>query len=381
MKFKFSLITLGIATVLGLGVGAGLKAHKVETAKADGTITVFFAGVGGFGSNVVNMSLNGGDWQVATATTGDDKLIGQWKVEFTADSGTYSLNAYMQEGGSYWHPNSGDAVGTGNYWNTNYSVIKSSYEFVSGRKYIITYTGCNHEYDNHEHKWFDFTFGGYSRTTIYCLDKTNSLLGTTHNAHVWGPASSDWPGVQMNSGSHGMYNLTFNAALKNIVFTNVNNPAVEGVTGTNKTADLTVKGGQCFVLENDWSGMWVSQASGDFVANYMKFDSYGPSEYVDELTLDCDDNYAAAKAAYNALVNDITRKEVLSIPGVADRLGWWARAHGETLDLDGAQLSNTMVLTAKENNDSAFVIALIAVMSLTIAAGGFFFIRKRRESK
>ena len=380
MKFKHVIMTLGLAAVLGLGVGAGLKAGQVKEAEATGTITVYFAGVGEFGPNVVNIGLDG-TWKVATATTGSDKLIGQWKAEFTADSGS-ALNAYMKENDfTYWHPDSGDGVGEGDYWNTDYSVITSSGSFQAGKKYIITYTGFNHGHDNNQHKWFDFSLSGYSITTIYCLDKSNSLLETTHNAHVWGPASSDWPGVEMNTGSHGMYNLTLNAALTNIVFTNVNDSEVAGVTGTNKTADLSIIGGQCFVLESDWSGKWVSESSGSFVANYMKFDSYGSDQYVDELTLDCDANYSAAKTAYNALANNTVRKEVLNIPGVADRLGWWARAHGETLDLEGAQLSNVTALTVKENNDSTLMIVVISIISITLVAGGFFFIRKRKEDR
>ena len=34
MKLKFAIATFGLAAILGLGVGSGLKAHKVETAKA-----------------------------------------------------------------------------------------------------------------------------------------------------------------------------------------------------------------------------------------------------------------------------------------------------------------------------------------------------------
>ena len=379
MKLKFAIATLGLAAVLGLGAGAGLKAQKAEIAKADGTITIFFAGVGEFGSNTVNIALDG-NWQTATATTGSDKLIGQWKAEFTADSGS-TLNAYMQEGSTYWHPDSGEEVGQGHYWDTDYSVITSSYSFQSGKKYIVTYTGFNHGYDNETHKWFNFTLKAYQRTTIYCLDKTNSLLNTNHNAFLWGTASSTWPGEAMNVGSHGMYNLTINSALKNVVFTSAASAEVEGTVGVNKTADLSVKGGQCFVLESDWSGKWVSESTGSFIANYMKFDSYDSDEYLLEPTLDCDANYSAAKAAYNALANDTTRKEALSVPGVAARLGAWAEAHGETLDLEGAQLSNTTSMAIINNNQTLLLIVVISVISLTVVAAGFFFIRRKQENK
>lgn len=377
MKKRNMLITLGLALGLGIGVAAGVGARReIKEAKADGVITVYFAGVGDFASNEVHISLDDSDWHTANATTGAEKAIGQWKTTFTADSSS-TLYAYMNEnsGGTYWHPEGGTE------WDTNYSSL-GSVSLSSGHSYIITYTGFSYGYGNDAHKWFNFTVAEYSTNTIYSLDKTGTLLGTNHYAHVWASsASSDWQGIAMASVSGHIYSVAINSALDSVVFNNAANKDVAGVEGTNQTANLTIQAGKCFVLESDWTGSWVSLEAAQFIDENMRFDTISTSDTTKGTA--CKSFWSDVHDAYNALSTNAVRLEVLSVAGVSARLAAWAEANGATLDtVSGGVFATAGLMSSVDtnNNNNATLIIVVISSLVLISVGGFFLLRKKREN-
>ena len=122
-------------------------------------IVVYFAGLNGWSNVGVHISIGENHWQDATATSGSEIANGQYKVTYSTSSAISTLYAYFTHGNGnqYAHPN---AAGD-DYWNTNYSTIDISgvTSLLPSHSYVITYTSWDHQWENNEHFWFNYTFG------------------------------------------------------------------------------------------------------------------------------------------------------------------------------------------------------------------------------
>lgn len=211
--------------------------------------------------------------------------------------------------------------------------------------------------------------------TVYVLDLENKLLGTKHQAHIWGGSSygTSWPGATMSNVSGRIYTVNYPSIHNKIIFNN------SGVKDSGQTADLAIEAGKCSVLKRDWDGTkWVSLAAAQFIDGYMHFNDV--STETGGHTVNCDTYYSAAKIAYNALSESV-QKEVLSVSEVSARLANWAEAHGDILNPEGGDLAKVS-LGGLTTDSSNLVVAITAISVLSLASViGFAFIKRRKVNR
>lgn len=257
-----------------------------------------------------------------------------------------------------------------------------------GATYYVTLTSSNHSLSIS----ISVNNPESNTNTAYVLDLFNQKHPTkVHYFHKYRPAGegsdweigTSWPGTALGDPTGRIYSYTYWNAFDKVVF-NSND-------GDYKTADLTAQSGKCFVLESrsDWSGQWIAIEAAEFIDNYMKFNSYNETQYKTEITANCDANWTAAQTAYNALggadeeLGNSLRLEVLKISVVAERLDWWAKAHGKTIDtstggkISAINLSSLAPLSGDADATSPLIIAVLSFVAVT-AIGGFFVLKRKK---
>lgn len=246
--------------------------------------------------------------------------------------------------------------------------------------------------------WYDNGWQSSDAPTmdIYLYDYDNRFNGNV-NAHIWRDNGSggavwngdNWPGAAMTRltsvATNGLiYKLTMNNRYDRVIFS---------ANGNNQTGTLTPAGNYCYVLadnatsldgKNTWWDNINYVLAHNFAENTMLLRSVPTSDQ--SSTAYCSSRYSAASAHWNALDSSGYLEYVLpqlqsGFPNALERFEKWAIANGHSFNGETGVLSAQKVFLnpLSENNASVMIIVIISLVSVT-AIGGFFFIRRRKET-
>ncbi len=372
------------------------KKYNVSTLA--GTAAHFFSGdsrytnikYNGKAGASFNLTLNSGTLYIDYADNYDFYYVGSgssWsdntskpiKVNGSATIFSFAANEEFKLRPSTHPDGDGAWAGALNVGNLN----SSYYDIFTGSDNIVVNYTSSYKVklvqSNHDLK-IDIEANNPSIGTSYVLDMFNSRLQVTRHAHYFHNISQSqaigttFPGVEMETLSGRIYSFNYWTAFDSVIYTN---------DGSSQTANLTISNGGCFVLQEDWSGKWVTLEAAQFIDGYMHFNDIPTSSQ--GTTANCASNYSAAKGAYNNLSSNTIRQEVLSVPFVSERLAKWAAANHDELKLDGSLLSAhynpnpISIISSNEDSNRIAVLIIVSLISLT-AIGGYFFFRKRKEN-
>lgn len=373
MKIKKMLVALSLAATAGIGLFAGLNSTKSETIEAkagtqtieDGTIEIRFTRPGDWGNNVPHIHT----WNEGGSGTTWPGYAMTWLWD----------NEYGQAVFS-WSPSSSEKLyGNIQFNNNNNGMQSTTLNAPSTSKAF----------------WYDngWQSGDVPTMDIYLYDYDNKFNGNV-TVHAWRYnttfANDAWPGnaaTRMTSvATNGLiYKFTMNNRYDRVIFS---------ANGSNQTGDLTPSGNYCYVLANndttlDGKNTWWNNINYVFAHNFsqntMLMRSISTSD--NSSTQQCASRYSTAKTAFNALKTSGYGTEVLkslnnNFASTMTRLEKWAIANHETFDSGTGTFSNSAIITpfVANKDNSALIVTLISILTL-ISLGGFFFMKKKEESR
>ena len=139
------------------GGGSGEVTPVDPTPVPTGSITLYFAGIGSWGSSdlantTIHLGINNEFVDAASVATG------VYKETLAFRGSSFTINTYISQISGdttkYFHPYSGVRDG-----NDMYSTIQTgNVSVVDGGTYTITWTGWEYDKDNWAHAWFNYTF-------------------------------------------------------------------------------------------------------------------------------------------------------------------------------------------------------------------------------
>lgn len=372
---KSLFITLGLAAVLGLGVGASLKAGQVKEAKADKPSTIYLdLGTCDWGtkSQVIRAHFFTGE---TAYTDWNDTEVGVM-TEDTNFKGLFSIStsSYSSAESIIFHVSN---------WSGNAQTVNLTIPTDGKNLFTIntSYSGDNGTSQNG-------VWSTYSESTSYVLDLYGDLLNTNHNAHMFKTGvGTEWAGKAMTKvgGSTNLYSVTYYSALTTVVFNQIG-------SGTGQTINLSLSGnnGKCLILtgsvDGEWkwnSNTWVALEAATFIDSFMKFDKTTGISTSDETKgTACKSNWTNLYNAYTAL-SDGVHSDIIATPEVKSRLAAWADANNASFDPSTGSLASAKIMPIEINSVSGTTALVITILSFSVllAVGGFFFLRKRKEER
>lgn len=375
MKLRNMFITLGVATAMGFGAFAGIKASQGEVKEAAAATPSSYTNVyrftvpNSFGSDVGNhiylhaWGSNGGD------TT--------WGNFITLSDFSYNENSERMY------------VLATNYTYTGFQIIKYSDNPDYCRTADIT-VGSNKAWSWNGNNGASASPWTPTNQTYYLYDYTN-MFGGNAKCYAWQSGGSlnngDYPGVAMTKvqyGSGQLYSISLDPAFDKVKF-GIGDSANTGDVWANQNRGHTY----CWWKAGDgsWSDDMDWVKAHDWIYNTMHVRDIQTSATTDTgACKGANGYYQKAKTAYQnfttAIKTKISQDECFDIARA--RFSNWATANGETASIAGTTLTvssnKVLALPTTKESDVSIAIVVISILSLT-ALGGFFFVKKRKETK
>ena len=331
----------------------------------------------------------GNSWETDTSTTGNHP-----KIVLNGGASVFNLstNEQFKLRNKYWDK------GVFGYSNLADGDFYGSFSDASGNincniagQYDVSVSMTNHTWTI---RAYPHGVNPDQKLNVYVFDKYGTNLNSYHFAHIYNSQgqSTTWPGASMSTyeGTTHVYKVSYWVGMETVIFNNKhgegNNEGTQSIAYT-----LSNVAGKCLVLDGsvtsgEWDDtLWIAPETAKFIENNMHFQNFAEDDQSDGTA--CKGNngyYAKAKAAYQASSFASFREELCGLNFVVERLQAWARANGETFDpSNGTFSASNQTIAIIENNgetNTAIIIVVVSTLSL-VALGGFFFIKRRKESK